>query len=706
MKRISCSLPLGRCWRIAVVGMLALSLLPVAAFGDEASSGLSFAERVVLSNERMFAEFEATGDERVLFNRNAYDYPDNAVAPLANDVLPSSYSLVDKGVVTPVKLQNPWGTCWAFGATAASETSILSELGTTYDQFPLDLSERHLAWMTKTPLADGSSQDGEGIHTTSLDPSIVMNQGGRPFEATSIYSSGIGPIPESVVPYRNDEGIVATGGEYYSSGGTWAVDESLRFGQAYRLEESSILPSPANNGPGVAVMKQELLAGRAVEICFAADQSMPGQESSAQYLNTKDNTWAHYTYEDVSMTHAVCVVGYDDSYSKENFLAEHQPPGDGAWLVKNSWGAADQEFPNKRSWGVDGKGYFWLSYYDRSIDLAETFDFDTTDPLNGEADYWLVNQYDYMPTLSAKVQPFTDLASMANVFMAGERMNVTAVSSETVAPGTVATYEVYLLDDGYADPKDGRRVASFQKTYAYGGYHREQLDQPFTVAEGQDYSVVVTLQVPGGYEVPLQYNVSKEGMEYTNTILPEGQKLTRYAEGIVNEGESYLYADGKWEDWTKIIDEMYSMGGAALYTAYDNFAIKAYGDPAPAPKATVPDLAGKTEAEALAALEAAGLKGVADEAEYSDVVEAGCVIRQDVAAGTEVDEGSSVAYILSLGKKATVLPPPIDENAVGGSDKSALARTGDPLAATVSLVAVAGLVAAGAAVAARRRRER
>ena len=51
--------------------------------------------------------------------------------PIAQAVIPGMYDLRNDGLVTPVKLQEPWGSCWAFGGTAAAETSILSAYGST-----------------------------------------------------------------------------------------------------------------------------------------------------------------------------------------------------------------------------------------------------------------------------------------------------------------------------------------------------------------------------------------------------------------------------------------------------------------------------------------------------------------------------------------------------------------------------------------------
>ena len=55
--------------------------------------------------------------------------------------------------------------------------------------------------------------------------------------------------------------------------------------------------------------------------------------------------------------HDIRLVGWDDNFSKSNFMPGYQPPSDGAWLVRNSWGYN----------GYGQNGYFWLSYEDVSL---------------------------------------------------------------------------------------------------------------------------------------------------------------------------------------------------------------------------------------------------------------------------------------------------------------------------------------------------
>ena len=148
---------------------------------------------------------------------------------------PEKFDLRDvdgKNYVTSVKLQNPYGTCWAFAAIAAAESSVAANLldvdmNTATDAVKdmVDFSERHLAWFVYHPLTENSplytSQSGEGMINRGAEnylketesPSqkdyndLYFNSGGLVPFATSIFSSYQGPVNESVAPYVSDEGI-------------------------------------------------------------------------------------------------------------------------------------------------------------------------------------------------------------------------------------------------------------------------------------------------------------------------------------------------------------------------------------------------------------------------------------------------------------------------------------------------------------------
>ena len=64
-------------------------------------------------------ELAARTNEAYNFSANA----DTIRLQTAKDALPSRYDLRDLGVVTPVKFQNPWGTCWGWRAIPRPGTS-------------------------------------------------------------------------------------------------------------------------------------------------------------------------------------------------------------------------------------------------------------------------------------------------------------------------------------------------------------------------------------------------------------------------------------------------------------------------------------------------------------------------------------------------------------------------------------------------------
>lgn len=552
-------------------------------------------EAIRQTNERMQA-FKETGNSGYLQDTSYFNPNEAEMRSLAGE-MPSSFDLRKQGSgrVTPVKLQNPFGTCWGFSVIAAAESSILSKYaayGQELAPTDLDLSEKHLAWFSAhaLPADSDTGQGGEGSYPGSATKDGYDN-GGFAYYGTTAFASGIGPRFEEDVPYEpkdKDNHIKYTSqGEpaYYSDDGDWSVEEEKRFGIAYELEESSLLPSPAEheevdgvtvyhyNEAGTNAIKSELINGRAVSICLLADDSMPGEVTSANYLNPE--TWAHYTYVPEYSNHAVTIVGWDDAYDPSNFTEGHQPETPGAWIVKNSWGAQSNSFPHKMDWGDDG--YFYVSYYDQSLSGPETFDFLIEDTGHDQVN---VNQYDYMTANAFDIHDIEEKVSEANVFCVEDGdIALRTVATTTAQAGANITYEIYRLKDGYTSPTDGILEATIKRNYTYAGYHRADLEEPLYFREGRHYSVVVTQEADGKYLFGATYGLTKT---FWDKQSEEIRNERNYSVGVVNEGESFLGtqdASGKyeWEDWKDCTTELISANDNDI--TYDNFAIKTYSDP-------------------------------------------------------------------------------------------------------------------------------
>lgn len=542
----------------------------------------------------------------------ALSAPLPAIAAQVGEV-PTSYDLRDPdsdgsrsdSVVTPVKLQDPWASCWSFSAIAAAETSILSEMGTSYASAGLDLSERAtaLASFTAVPESLSKCQAGEGF---SGSANAGLNSGGKPFFAVVSFSAGLGPVSESTLPYRNNAGLITclvledgaaeakkldltdaqiaeyqdSGSKvtrlYYSGsldGADWSADSSLWINSGYELEDGNALPSTwlssdnegedaVWNQAGFDAIKSELLNGHAV--------AMDLYYSEDVFMNMK--SWSYCSYGMSGGTHAACIVGWDDDYDSSNFKTGangEKPAGNGAWLVKNSFGSQTEDFPNNADYGIVengvSTGYFWLSYYDTSLGNEVSFDFDLSRTNSDEGR--IVDQYDFLPDEGSGGDPSTDPLSSANIYTASDDMLLRAIGARTCAANTTVTFQVYLLDDEAKTPTDpghATQVYSASKTFAYGGYHRFVLAENDRVAmrAGQRYAVVVT-------------QVGEDGKYYQcYSTTMKASRLT----AKVNAGESWTGAlksttdaangDTVWTDWVTTLVDL----GYGYLT--DNFAIK------------------------------------------------------------------------------------------------------------------------------------
>ena len=564
----------------------------------------------------------------------ADEHPEEPIATTGDLQLPAAYDLRSEGVVTPVKNQGAWNTCWSFGSIAAAETSILSSEGKTYEETGLDLSERHLAYFSQDHVTEDIDPDqaGEGVYILGEEdkPNLRMSSGGWTILATSLLSQGVGPVPENLYPYR---GVNESGGStydaengYYSPYDDWSIpDMNEEYGIPnrsltwnYMLKDGNVLPKYWADGDeekisypaGADAIKTELLNGCGVTMAYNA---------SDKYMNSSEEKgigFASYCSEKYGATHEVCIVGWDDSYSASNFthtediygnpfsnqwgtpyseeeaLAMTTPPGDGAWIVKNSWGSETDwveddlgNVINKSNFGIKNEdglatGYFYLSYYDKSIESAETMIFTSNDGWGDEFDTY---QYDYMPAIEGL---YTDTdekqMSSANVFVAEDAGELRSISTSTPKENMRLTFAIFLLNDDAEAPTDGELAYHTSLDYEFSGFHRVDLSKAIALEEGQRFSIVSTcssVNQQGAREYSISVN---KGM---SEAVSQQRRVNRFTKAVVNEGESYLFRDGEWTDWSEYIEnilidphDMYITISRRLIDIcpLDNFSIKAY----------------------------------------------------------------------------------------------------------------------------------
>ena len=262
-------------------------------------------------------------------------------------VLPSRYSLIEEGYVTPIRDQQAGGNCWAFAGIAALESCIYKATGKS-----IDLSEENVKNLIELYSAYGWKED--------------TNEGGHSEMTWGNLISWIGPVLEDDDKYDD-----------YSTLST-LLDAVMHVQNVYYM------PARANALDNDAIKKAIMDYG-AISVLMYADFNSPlnfDEKTASYFLATSTKGYAN---------HAVTVVGWDDNYDRDNFPMGSMADSNGAWIVKNSWG---------EDWGDDG--YFYVSYYDSVVfevgskNVAYTFILNDTVRYNRNYQYDIGGMTDFL----------------------------------------------------------------------------------------------------------------------------------------------------------------------------------------------------------------------------------------------------------------------------------------------------------------------
>jgi C1A family cysteine protease len=351
---------------------------------------------------------------------------------------PSSFDLRTLGKVSPVKNQGSYGTCWAFAALGSLESNLLP--AETWD-----FSEDNLVWFSGF----------DGSHTNA-----AYRIGGNSYMAAAYLTRWSGPFTELQDPYPAS-----------SDYSTNHPDPSTMTVQKH-VQDVVFLP-PRTSYADNDDIKYALTTWGGVYLSMYYGGSYLNGGTDSYYYDGSDHNAKDPSAD--APNHGILVVGWDDDYPAGNFSPSKQPPGNGAFLVKNSWGT-----------GFGDGGYFWLSYYDK---VAGYDDSSAVFRSSEEAtsNYTGIYQHDPLGFVSYIV-PDDQTDWFAARYVATASDDVTAAGFWTLGPN--ATYTLYA----------GSSLSGLTQVgsggFAEFGYHTARFDTPYSITQGQAFYVAVRLTVP------------------------------------------------------------------------------------------------------------------------------------------------------------------------------------------------------------------
>lgn len=405
-----------------------------------------------------------------------------------------------KNYITSVKNQYQTGLCWAFATASSIESSYLMDNGNE-----LNISELQIGYSTSYQLSNGSNTYGLKIGDKAKD---TVADGGNIYIAGNYLSQRRGVVTEKT------SGLVLNDDNYKTITNSTSGKVSDVSLNEYNVNDvifyTPDLHCDTNN---FAVLK-------AIKKMVASYGSVYAQINSKtnKYLKLSESEYQHNPniyYSGSQADHAVSIIGWDDNYAASNFENSYGgvPKGNGAWIIKNSYGTEyyankdgklspikDSEYTKTVKMG--DKGYYYVSYYDSQIckavmavdNVTPTVDTNTYSYDKPIVSYLGTNSGKKILLMSKykKQKKDTEILESFNVYTLGTDDNVkiyygttTDFSKATLVAEGTAEFE------GYKNIKSSKELTVADEYYIFIDYTNKSYKSPinpvYTTSSAKKY---------------------------------------------------------------------------------------------------------------------------------------------------------------------------------------------------------------------------
>jgi predicted outer membrane repeat protein len=363
------------------------------------------------------------GKDKIILNDTDYDsdfYEISNVVLITNNItvtnLPSRYDSRDWGWVSSVKDQGDMGSCWTFGTCGALESTLLKVTGIEYDFSENNMQNSMLQYSKY------------GI--------VGMKEGGIREQGLEYVLSWFGMMPSEFDTY-DELGKLSP---LISSNDKIHIFDAM-FADA------------RNNATDNDALKRLIIQCGSVTTGYYQNASCYNEKTFSYYQTLKNDT-----------NHAITIVGWDDNYPASKFLVT--PPGNGAFIIKNSWGTDFGE-----------NGFMYISYYDTSL-LNTTFAIGFL--IENNENYTMNYQTDLGGRLN-RITNNSNIISYKNTYEANGKESISAIGTY-FEKNENYTIEIYVND---------KLVHTQSGTAPFTGYHTVKLTKEIPLVNGDNFTAVM-----------------------------------------------------------------------------------------------------------------------------------------------------------------------------------------------------------------------